>query len=243
MRAALRLTSPDGTSYAERIDDVKTEQQLSEIFEDFIGMVPLGKTFFADSNPVRTGGPMQVSIAFAEAHAAAKRYPYPMAGTVRHEVFTRRGGMYFGIAHLLDYPASPYDKPRVPLRRLQRRPLREPQCGIPERRQRRLGHAARARRRPAAARGDAIRPPGGTELAAGSLATRHRHEREQHPPRPRSRRRPRDSIARALYERVFALAERLERRPLPRAVVPRIALQGPKITRKLTTEWFAQPRR
>ena len=27
--------------------------------------------------------------------------------------------------------------------------------------------------------------------------------------------------------------------PLPRAVVPRISLESPKIARKLTTEWFA----
>jgi hypothetical protein len=44
----------------------------------------------------------------------------------------------------------------------------------------------------------------------------------------------------ALYERVFAYAERLDRRALPRAALPRIDLKSPKITRKLTTEWFAR---
>ena len=83
--AALRLPSSNGKSYSDRIDAVTTEKQLSEIFEDFIGMVPLGKTFLASRNPVRTGGPMQVSIAFAEAHAAANRYPTP------HTVWIHRG--------------------------------------------------------------------------------------------------------------------------------------------------------
>jgi hypothetical protein len=48
VRAALTLNSSNGKSYGERIDTVKTEKQLSEIFEDFIGMVPMGRTFFAD---------------------------------------------------------------------------------------------------------------------------------------------------------------------------------------------------
>ncbi|MEN3353901.1 MAG: hypothetical protein V7640_2059, partial [Betaproteobacteria bacterium] len=109
VRGALLLPSSSGKSYSERLDTVKTERQLSEIFEDFIGMVPMGKTFFAGRNPVRTGGPMQVSVAFAESHARAKTYPYPVSESLRHEVFSRRGGMYFGIAHLLDYPAS-YDR-------------------------------------------------------------------------------------------------------------------------------------
>src|SRR5262245_29139955 len=107
--AALALSSPDGRSYAQRIDAVKTERELSEIFEDFIGMVPLGKTFFASRNPVRTGGPMQVNVTFAEAFLKTHRYPYPLTGSVRREVFSRRGGLYFGVAHLLAYD-GPYDK-------------------------------------------------------------------------------------------------------------------------------------
>lgn len=73
--AALSLESPTGRTHRQRIDAVKTEQQLSRIFEDFIGMVPMGKTFFADRNPVRTGGPMQVSIEFRAALPPAPTRP------------------------------------------------------------------------------------------------------------------------------------------------------------------------
>lgn len=106
--AALKLASSDGRTYGERLDAATTERQLSDVFEDFAGKVPLGKRLFADYNPVRSAGPMQVSVPFAQTYASAKRYPYPMSGSVRGEVFTRRGGMFFGIAHLLDYPV-PYD--------------------------------------------------------------------------------------------------------------------------------------
>src|SRR5690349_12979836 len=105
---ALDVHSPDGRSYAERLRQARTERALSDMFEDFIGTVPLGHQLFADLNPVRTGGPMQVSIAFAEAHVKTKPYPFPLTDGVRREVFSRRGGLYFGIAHLLDYPVS-YD--------------------------------------------------------------------------------------------------------------------------------------
>ncbi|RBH40838.1 DUF1615 domain-containing protein, partial [Pseudomonas sp. MWU13-2860] len=60
-------------------------------------------------NPIRDGGPMQVSVAFAETHVRAWPYPYRYAGSLRDEVFTRRGSVYFGSAILLQYPA-PYSQ-------------------------------------------------------------------------------------------------------------------------------------
>jgi hypothetical protein len=80
---------------------VRTERELSLIYEDLIGSVPLGRQLFADANPVRTGGAMQVSNPVRGAHARDHRYPWPSGNSIRDEVFTRRGGLYFGIAHLL----------------------------------------------------------------------------------------------------------------------------------------------
>ncbi len=105
----LELKSPTGRSYAERIDHARTEKELSDIFEDFTGAIPLGRSLFASWNPIRTRGPMQVNVAFAEQFAAAHPYPYPIKQSIADEVFTRRGSLYFGVAHLLDYQA-PYDR-------------------------------------------------------------------------------------------------------------------------------------
>lgn len=104
VRTALLFKSPTGKSYADRLDHVKSEKELSAVFDDLIDMVPMGQKLFGHLNPIHTGGPMQVSIAFAESHA--KDYPYPVDGSIRREVFTRRGGLWFGTMHLLAYPAN-----------------------------------------------------------------------------------------------------------------------------------------
>jgi hypothetical protein len=236
VRGALQLSSPNGKSYSDRIDAVKTEKELSQIFEDFIDMVPMGKRLFADYNPVHTGGPMQVSVDYAERHARQRPYPYPVGGSIRHEVFTRRGGLYFGMAHLFDYPAS-YDK------LLYR--FADFNAGHYASRNAAFQNAVTlASGIPLVLDGDLVRhgddsgTPSSTEVAVRALARqidlsenaiRRGLEQGDEPDFERS----------TLYKRVFELAERIERRALPRAVMPRIRLQSPKITRKLSTEWFA----
>jgi Protein of unknown function (DUF1615) len=234
--AALGLRSPDGLSYGERLDRAKTERDLSELFEDFINGVPLGERLFGDLNPVRTGGPMQVSIAFAERHAKERRYPYPMTGNVRAEVFTRRGGLYFGIAHLLDYAAS-YDDMAFRFADYNAGHFASRNAAF----QNAVNIASGNR---LVLDGDLLiegsSEPSATELAIRAIGGRlelsdaqirsaleHGHEAEFE----RS----------ALYSRMMALADAVPPgRPVPRAMVPRIALKSPKITRNLTTNWFAR---
>ena len=235
LRAALAIGSPDGRSYAERIEQAKTERQLSEAYEDFIGLVPFGRTLFASRNPVRTGGPMQVSITFAEAHAKEHAYPYALQESVRHEVFTRRGGLYFGAAHLLGY-AAPYE------RMLYR--FADFNAGRWASRNAGFQNALSVASGLALALDGDLLPRDGSErgeteraaltlaerLGLGESAIRHDLERGDGPGFEQT----------ALYERVFAWAEQLDRRALPRAVLPRIDLKSPKITRRFTTEGFAQ---
>jgi uncharacterized protein DUF1615 len=236
--AALALPSRNGKTYRERLDAVTTELQLSDIFEDFIGRVPLARTFLAEHNPVRTGGPMQVSIAFAEKHAEEKPYPYPVADSLRHEVFTRRGGLYFGTAHLLGY--------EVPYERMIYR-FADFNAGHYASRNAAFQNAvAQVSGVPLVPDGDLLRfergrpspDPSQTELATRALS--RRLEMSDRQIRRDLELGKSAAFERSeLYARVFALADRAAGKRTPRAALPQIPLQSMKITRKLTTEWFA----
>lgn len=232
---ALGVESPNGKSYRERLEKVQTEAELSDIFADFIGMVPLGERLFGRLNPVHTGGPMQVSIEYAEEHARAKRYPYPMPGSVRDEVFTRRGGLYFGIAHLLDYPVSYTD----PLFR-----FADFNAGHYASRNAAFQNAvSKLSKTKLALDGDLIihgtSDPSNTELAIRSLAADlELDDRAIRKDLELGREQAFEDSK--LFKRVFSLADQRFKSPLPRAFVPNIRLESPKITRKLTTEWFAK---
>ena len=237
--AALALPSPNGKSYSARLDAVRTERELSDIFEDFIGIVPLAKPFLENRNPVRTGGPMQVSVAYAERQVTRRHYPYALRSSIRHEVFTRRGGLYFGIAHLLDYPAS-YDS------YLYR--FADFNAGHYASRNAAFQHAVSGLTGiRLALDGDLLRyddgtpmkEPGDTERALRKLAPRLKMDRDEIR-RDLERSRAADFERSRLYFRLYVLADSMAGKPLPRAMLPRIDLKSPKITRKLTTDWFAR---
>lgn len=179
---------------------------------------------------------MQVSIGFAEHHAQARPYPYPLTGSLRQEVFSRRGGVYFGIAHLLGYPTS---YPRLLYR------FADFNAGLYASRNAAFQQAvSRASGIDLTLDGDLVRYGGGrndigpTEVAVRALApTLQLSHAQIH--RALQQGRSQRFERSGLYEAVFALADRQAGKPLPRAMMPRIRLDSPKITRKLTTEWFA----
>lgn len=234
--AALAMDAADGRPYSEHLAAVRTEHDLSRLYEELIDGVPLGRRLLGRANPVRTGGPMQVSIAFAEAFADARPYPYPVTGTFRDEVFSRRGGVYFGIAHLLAYEAS---YPHLRYR------FADFNAGLYASRNAAFQNALSvASGVPLDLDGDLLphargrNNAGQTELAARTLtpvlgtddAAVRRALKLGHTLRFEET---------DLYRDVFAMAERETGRPLPRAMMPRIRLESPKISRRLTTEWFA----
>jgi Protein of unknown function (DUF1615) len=236
VNGVLQLKSADGRSYGERIDAAKTEKELSDVYEDFIAAVPLGTTLFAEKNPIRTRGPMQVNVAFAEQFAAATPYPYPTKRGIADELFTRRGSVYFGIAHLLDYRA-PYDTYLYRFADFNAGQYSSRNAAF----QSALSIASGM---PLATDGallshdSNIDSPSATELALRALSSRLKtNDGAIHAALLDGR--SRSFETNPLYLHVYTLAGAKTGRQLPRAIVPRIKLAGPKIKRSLTTDWYA----
>ena len=236
VNGVLLLKSSDGRTYGERIDAARTEKDLSDAYEDLIGAVPLGQTLFAERNPIRTRGPMQVNVAFAEQFSSVAPYPYPVHSSIADELFTRRGSVYFGVAHLLDYRA-PYDQFLYRFADFNAGQYASRNAAF----QNALSVASGV---PLIADGallphdSDVNSPGATELALRTLAARLKMSTGAiHSALLDGRTKGFESTP--LYQRVFALADQRSGIKQPRALVPRIKLGGPKIKRSLTTDWYA----
>lgn len=110
-------------TFDARINALRTEADLDRLYRDLLAehrrrrpllyaAADLGAALFGDRdfearNPVTTAGSMQVSVRYAEEHAATlKREP----SLVRDELYTRAGGLLYGTARLWLFEAR-YDAP------------------------------------------------------------------------------------------------------------------------------------
>ncbi|MBK6999477.1 MAG: DUF1615 domain-containing protein [Rhodoferax sp.] len=242
--AALLKKSPNGSSYGERIAALKTEQQVSTLFDEMIAELPFGEALLADKNPVHTAGPMQVSVAFAEKYSAEKPYPYASNKRMRDELFTRRGGLYFGVAILLDYPA-PYDDVLYRFADFNAGRFSSRNAAFQSALAKLTGEAI-------ARDGDLLRYASGKPSDAVSavesalLGISHRLDmRRSDIRRDLLLEKSAEFGSSPLYKKLFQLANANANSnastgsPLPHQAMPTIDLKSPKITRKLTTDWFA----
>jgi hypothetical protein len=108
-------------SFIARIRNAKTERDLDLTYRSLIDyggqttsldkIVQLGllNSFIEDKNEIDTAGSMQVSVKFALDMARARRW-LPMTLNdvygVRDQLYTRHGGMYYGVKQLLDYESG-----------------------------------------------------------------------------------------------------------------------------------------
>jgi len=236
---ALRKSSPDGRTYRARIDALQTERQMNALYDDMLSELPGGKTLFGGYNPIRTGGQMQVSIAFAEEQIRQRPYPYARRDSVRNEVFTRRGGVYFGMAMLLDYP-GPYSQMLYRFADFNAGRYSSRNAAFQDAVSRLSGQTL-------ALDGDLLRyqdgvpADGSSETQRAILLMRARLRlNEAEIVRDLKLEKSQAFEQNVLYQRLYALADATSGAPRPRERLPQIDLKSPKITRQLTTEWFAR---
>ncbi|WP_460533892.1 DUF1615 domain-containing protein [Chitinimonas naiadis] len=239
VKAALLVSSRDGHSYTARIDALRTETEMNALFEEMAAEANRLGLPVKMQNPIRTGGPMQVSVEFANAHVKSWPYPYPVKDSIRHEVFSRKGGVYFGIAILLHYRAPYTDM-------LYR--FADYNAGRYASRNAAFQAAIiRLDKKKMALDGDLLRyeqgqpskTPSSTQGAlrrlAGKLQLSHAEI-----DRDLALEKLGGFDQTPLYKRLYELADKAAGKPVARAALPQIRLNSPKITRKLTTEWFAK---
>jgi hypothetical protein len=235
---ALAVHSPDGRTYDERIDALKTENDLNALYADMTAELPLGRQLLESYNPVKTGGPMQVSLKFAEQQIQDKLYPYAIRSSLRDELFSRQGGLYFGIAYLLDYPA-PYDRMLYRFADFNAGRYASRNAAFQTAVQLLSGQTLDAD-------GDLLRysngavsaEPSQTQKAVLSLADRLKLT-EDEIVRDLKKEKTAGFDKTQLFLRVFALANPSGAR-MPQAQLPDIKLNSPKITHGLTTSRFAR---
>lgn len=245
----------DPRSFDERLAKVRTERDLDLVFRDLLayhqsshpviydaaslaGKLVDGRSL-AELNPITTAGSMQVSVRFAEAWA---RQHHGREAAVRDALYTRAGGVYYGTARLFGHQAS---YPSMIYR------FADYNAGVYASRNAALqAQLATLTGKKLALDGDFLGYGADGEVADDQTQTMEavRLFRERFAPRISDRRahldaRQEKALAFENTETYRAIksvfATRMGTVP-PYATLPQVTLESPKLSRKLSTSWFAE---
>ena len=104
----LKQKAENGKTFLDNAKRLKTERDLEEWYKEFAATKitsPILSLLKKDLDSlISTIGSMQVSVKFAERFAQKNHVAFD--GDLRAYLYTREGGVYFGMAHLLEYPAD-----------------------------------------------------------------------------------------------------------------------------------------
>lgn len=239
-------------SYLKQMSKVKTERELDHIYREmfdfysktykvsaitnaakFVGQ-DIGELF----NPVNTLGSMQVHIRYAKDHKRSMMNNHQL----RDELYTRQGGLYYGIHRLMLYPAK-YSQP------LYR--FADYNSGIYSSRnaafQSMLNHVTGAK---LALDGDLLLYDKDGDIQLQKSSTEQLiiqyFAKDANAPNPTVIRRDLKTEKTAefentaTYQYVRLKYEAKAKKDAPYAIMPQVAITGPKINRDLKTNWYAE---
>jgi hypothetical protein len=242
-------------SFEERLRKVRTERDLDLVFRDLLAYHesshPMaydaaelaGRLFdvrnLQELNPITTAGPMQVSVHFAEQWA---RDHHGRIDAVRDELYTRAGGVYYGTARLFGHAAG---YPAMIFR------FADYNAGVYASRNAALqSQLAKLTGKKLALDGDFLGYGKDGEVAEDETQTMEavRLFRERFAAHISDRRARRDALtektaafeATETYRAIRSVYAARVGSPAEYAVLPQVTLESPKLSRKLSTAWFAE---
>ena len=239
MKARLSQRAQNGRSFENNLAQVKTELDLEKWYEEFTAAqltAPLLKWMGKDVDSlISTLGPMQVSVRFAREFSRSKGWP---TENIRPYLHTREGGVLYGTAHLLGVPSS-YSRMVYRFADFNAGPFASRNAGFQQMVSRLSGQKL-------AQDGDLMSYRKGVAFASSTSAavvavlTRNRPELKPQQIDNDLRREKQGDFVRTLsYQAISELHQSLHKTVI-REAMPKIALKSVKISRSLTTEWFAK---
>lgn len=239
MKGRLLQRAKNGRSFEANLAQVKTELDLEKWYDEFTASqltAPLLKWMGKDVDSlISTLGPMQVSVRFAREFSRSKGWP---TENIRPYLHTREGGVLYGTAHLLGVPSS-YSRMVYRFADFNAGPFASRNAGFQQMVSRLSGQKL-------AQDGDLMSYRKGVAFAsttsAAVVSVLARSHTELTPDQIENdlRREKEAGFVRTPTYQAISNMHQSRHKTVIRETLPKIALKSVKISKSLTTEWFAK---